>query len=163
MGEAMQIRDRVRELRRVKASELRPNPKNWRTHPKEQMDAIRGILTEVGFAGAELARELADGSLQLIDGHARAAIAGDAEVPVIILDLNEEEADKVLASFDPLSLMAGVDSEKLDGLLRSIEFASEEIASMLAALAEEADIIPKDKKPPKPERVVLCPNCRNEL
>jgi hypothetical protein len=31
-----QIRDRIRELRRVKTSELIPNPKNWRRHPKEQ-------------------------------------------------------------------------------------------------------------------------------
>ena len=30
----MQIRDRVKELRRVKAGQLRPNPKNWRTHPQ---------------------------------------------------------------------------------------------------------------------------------
>jgi hypothetical protein len=29
----MNIKDRIRELRRVPASSLRPNPKNWRTHP----------------------------------------------------------------------------------------------------------------------------------
>jgi hypothetical protein len=40
-----------------------------------------------------LARELPDGRLQLIDGHLRAATMPDEEVPVIILDLNEEEAD----------------------------------------------------------------------
>lgn len=159
----MKIRDRIKELRRVKASELQPNPKNWRTHPKEQLDAIRGILAEVGFAGAELARELPDGSLQLIDGHARAEIAGDAEVPVLVLDVTEHEADKILATFDPLSLMAGVDSEKLDNLLRSIEFASEEIASMLTALAEQAEIIPKDEKPTVSKKTVLCPDCRNKM
>ncbi len=36
----MKIRDRIKELRRVKASELLPNPKNWRTHPTEQADAM---------------------------------------------------------------------------------------------------------------------------
>ena len=29
----MQIRDRIKELRRVRAGELRPHPHNWRTHP----------------------------------------------------------------------------------------------------------------------------------
>ncbi|MBX3324091.1 MAG: P27 family phage terminase small subunit [Phycisphaeraceae bacterium] len=38
------IRDRVRELRRVRASDLRPSPRNWRTHPKAQQDVLRGVL-----------------------------------------------------------------------------------------------------------------------
>ena len=65
----MKIRDRIKELRRVPASELQPNPKNWRTHPQAQQDALRGVLAEVGYAGALLARETPEGGLMLIDGH----------------------------------------------------------------------------------------------
>ena len=54
----MQIRDRIKELRRVPAANLRPNPRNWRTHPAEQQDALRGLLAEVGYAGALLARTI---------------------------------------------------------------------------------------------------------
>jgi hypothetical protein len=32
----IEIRDRIRELRRVPASELIPNLKNWRRHPDKQ-------------------------------------------------------------------------------------------------------------------------------
>ena len=110
---SVKIRDRIKELRRVPASELHPNPLNWRTHPKEQLDAIRGILAEVGFAGAELARELPDGSLQLIDGHARAEVAGDAIVPVLVLDVTEDEAKKILATLDPIGAMATADAVKV--------------------------------------------------
>ena len=46
----MHIRDRIKELRRVKAARLRPHPKNWRSHPKAQQDALRGVLAEVGYA-----------------------------------------------------------------------------------------------------------------
>jgi len=53
----MKIRDRIKELRRVKASELAPNPKNWRTHPQEQQDALRGVLAEIGYADALIAAE----------------------------------------------------------------------------------------------------------
>ena len=67
----MQIRDRIKELRRVPARELRPNPKNWRTHPPAQQDALRGVLAEIGYAGALLVRELDNESLELIDGHLR--------------------------------------------------------------------------------------------
>jgi len=65
----MKIRDRIKELRRVKASELLRNPRNWRTHPAAQARALRGLLNEIGYADALIARELPDGQLQLIDGH----------------------------------------------------------------------------------------------
>jgi hypothetical protein len=68
------IRDRVRELRRVRARDLLSNPKNWRRHPKAQADALRGLYAEIGCADALLARELQDGRLMLIDGHLRAEI-----------------------------------------------------------------------------------------
>ena len=76
------IRDRVLELRRVPASELHSNPANWRRHPKAQRAALAAMLRQVGFAGAALARETADGSLELIDGHMRAEEAGASDVPV---------------------------------------------------------------------------------
>ena len=98
----MKIRDRIKELRRVPASELIPNPKNWRSHPKEQQDALRGILAEVGIAGAVLARELPSGELMLIDGHMRADTDPTAVWPVLVLDVTEAEADKLLATYEKL-------------------------------------------------------------
>ena len=136
----MNIRDRIKELRRVPANELRPNPKNWRTHPEKQLNAIRGVLAEVGFAGAELARELDDGTLELIDGHARAEVAGTAEVPVLILDVNEAEANKILATFDPIGAMAESDAAKLDSVLREVETANEDLSQMIADLANDAGL-----------------------
>jgi len=63
MVRAVKIRDRIKELRRVPARELRPNPKNWRSHPPAQQDALRGLLAELGYCDATIARELPDGSL----------------------------------------------------------------------------------------------------
>ena len=39
--------------------------RNWRTHSAAQREALQGVLGEVGYAGALLARELEDGSLEL--------------------------------------------------------------------------------------------------
>src|SRR5262245_51881505 len=108
----MHIRDRIVELRRVKASELRPNPKNWRLHPAAQHDARRGILAEVGYADALLARE-SEGGLELIDGHLRAEITPEQLVPVLVLDVTEPEAAKLLATLDTLPGLATPDFEKL--------------------------------------------------
>jgi len=136
----MNIRNRVKALRTVKASELFPNPKNWRTHPKAQQDALRGILAEVGYADALLARELPDGSLMLVDGHLRAETTPEQEVPVLILDINEAEADKLLLSLDPLAALAETNAVALDALLREVDTGSEGLQQMYADLAEAADL-----------------------
>lgn len=127
----MKIRDRIRELRRVPASDLLPNPKNWRTHPKAQQDALRGVLAEVGMADACLARELPDGSLMLIDGHLRAETAADATVPVLVLDVTEAEADKILATLDPLAAMAEQDSEVLASLFKDLAEQQDNLAALV--------------------------------
>jgi hypothetical protein len=136
----MKIKNRVKELRIVPASELLPNPKNWRTHPDAQKNALRGILAEVGMADACLARELPDGSLMLIDGHLRAETVADAKVPVLILDVTEAEADKILATLDPLAAMADSDAAKLDELLRNVDTGSEALQQMMAATAAQAGL-----------------------
>lgn len=136
----MKIKNRIKELRFVKASELAPNPRNWRTHPKEQQDALKGILAEVGYADALLARELPDGGLMLVDGHLRAESTPNEKVPVLVLDINEAEADKLLLSLDPLSAMAGTDSAALDALLRDVNTGNEALSQMFADMATEAGL-----------------------
>ena len=112
----MQLRDRVKELRRVKASELLSHPKNWRRHPQAQRDALRTMLDRVGYVDAVIARET-PGGLMLIDGHLRTGLTPDAEIPVLVVDLDESEADEVLATLDPLAAMAEPDTERLRALV----------------------------------------------
>lgn len=132
----MRIRDRIKSFERVPASAIRPNPKNWRTHPKNQRDALKGMLAEVGIAGAVIAYDPGDGGgLMLIDGHLRTEeIKG--EVPVLILDVTPEEADKLLATIDPLSALAGQDDAALVELLRQVDSDSAAVQQMLADLVD---------------------------
>jgi len=134
------VRDRTRELRRVKAGALLPNPRNWKRHPKRQREALRALLSEIGFADAILARELEDGSLEIIDGHLRQSMDPEATVPVLVLDVDQAEADKLLVTLDPLAALAIADPEPLRALLASVETASEEVRMLLAGLATEADV-----------------------
>ncbi|HEX3870195.1 MAG TPA: ParB N-terminal domain-containing protein [Pirellulales bacterium] len=136
----MQVRDRIREFRRVPARTLRPNPRNWRTHPRRQQNALRGVLAEVGYADALLVRELEDGTLELIDGHLRAETTPDMEVPVLVLDVDAQEANKLLALLDPLSGMAGTDERLLADLLREVQSESEAVQQALDHLAKRAGI-----------------------
>jgi hypothetical protein len=139
------IRDRIKELRRVPASSLVRNPKNWRTHPHAQAQALQGILEEVGYADALLVRETDDGSLMLIDGHLRADSSDDMEVPVLILDVDEAEADKLLATFDPISAMAEGDGVKLDELAEQLDFDSASLRKLVDDLIGELPIDDDDE------------------
>src|SRR5439155_9472870 len=131
----MKIRDRIKELRRVPAKELVPNPKNWRSHPPTQQEALQGLLAELGYCDAALARVLPDGRLQLIDGHLRCATTPDMEVPVLLLDVTEAEADKLLLTLDPLASLAQADREALTALLATVETDSSAVQALLTDLA----------------------------
>ena len=135
----MHIRDRIQDFRRVKASLLRPNPKNWRTHPAAQRDALKGVLAEIGYAGALVARELPDGSLELIDGHLRAETTPEADVPVLVVDLDDAEAARLLAVLDPLESLAGRDDEARAGLVREVETSNEAVRRMLDDMLAESE------------------------
>ncbi|HWB01217.1 MAG TPA: hypothetical protein VG713_22160, partial [Pirellulales bacterium] len=63
------------------------------------------------------------------------------EVPVLVLDLDEQEANKLLAILDPLGAMAGTDERLLGDLLRDIDTHNEALRKTLDALAERAGII----------------------
>lgn len=131
----MKIKDRIKELRRVKAKDLIPNSKNWRVHPKAQAAALRGLLSEIGYADALLARELPDGRLQLIDGHLRAETTPNATVPVLILDVTDSEADKILLTLDPLAAMAEADTERIGQLLQTVRFDGPAVEELLRRTA----------------------------
>jgi hypothetical protein len=134
----MQIRDRIKDFRRVPASALRPNPRNWRTHPARQRDALRGILAEVGYADALLARVLDDGSLELVDGHLRAETTPDAIVPVLVLDVTAAEADKILLTLDPLAALAETDQDRLADLIASTSFDSPQLTELVEGVIRDA-------------------------
>ena len=163
----MHIRDRIKEFRRIPAKLLLPNPKNWRTHNARQRNVLMGILAEIGYADALLVRELSDGSLQLIDGHLRAETTPNQEVPVLVLDLNDAEADKLLATLDPLAALADTDQATLDELLAQVETENIAVQEFLRSLTESqsedygSDLFDK-KEVEIPELYQILVTCQNE-
>jgi len=136
----MKLRDRIKGLRRICASELLPHPANWRTHPESQASALSAAFAEIGFAGAILCRELSGGKMQIIDGHLRAKQAGSQKVPVLVLDVTEREARKLLATLDPIGAMAGFSAEPLKQLLLDAQLESPALQALHASLAESKPI-----------------------
>lgn len=147
-----------------KANELDDNPRNWRRHPEQQLDAIRGVIGEVGWAGVLLFNERTG---RLVDGHARKEISGEDEVPVIVGDWTEDQERTILATLDPIAWMAQADAGRLDALLREVNSSSIAVQEMLSMLAEREGLLAKlvespDDFPEVGEDVAVnreCPKC----
>lgn len=140
------IRDRIRELRRVRASDLLPNEHNWRKHPRKQERFLAGVLEEIGYADALLCYETEAG-LKLIDGHLRQKLTPDQEVPVLILDVNEEEADKLLLTFDPIAQFAEAEREKLQSAIDRVRARNEGVQELVAKIASNHNLVAPQTKP----------------
>jgi hypothetical protein len=173
------FQDKVRELKRVKVTELMANSKNWRRHPSKQREMMTDILSEIGFAGAIIAYEN-NGQMIILDGHLRAELAGDeAEVPVLILDVTEKEADSILATFDKVGTMAEIDQEKVRALYSGLNFTADRLNQLVqAAVAIRAASPPvtpaeieKIQDAPDPyagapvaaKLETICPKCGHEF
>lgn len=118
---------------------LLANPKNWRVHPEAQQDAMAGVLGQVGWVQQVLVNRRTG---HVVDGHLRVALAirqGAPSVPVLYVDLSEEEEALVLASLDPLAAMADTDEAKLRELLAGVTVDSDDLLAHLRSL------LPRDR------------------
>ena len=93
------------------------NPMNWRLHPREQQDALIGLMSEVGIIQGVIVNRVTG---NLVDGHMRVLVADRAEeetIPATYVELSPKEEEIVLASrsqgeMDAVREVLGVDDLK---------------------------------------------------
>lgn len=115
--------------------QLLANPQNWRTHPAEQKAALGGILSEVGLVQSVIVNQRTG---YILDGHARVELAlkhGQDQIPVVYVDLSEDEERLVLAVLDPIGAMAGKDEDLLRQLLDDVSTMDAGLQALLDSLA----------------------------
>jgi hypothetical protein len=160
------LRNRIIDHITVRAGDLVPHPLNFRRHPQHQREALAASLEEVGFARSLLGYRLADGRIQLIDGHLRAAYDPDAPVTVELLDVNEDEARKLLLTLDPLAALAEIDARAAAELARVVATDSEALENLWQSLAandrQAQEALGKDDEPPAAEQFLILITCRSE-
>lgn len=118
--------------------QLQANPFNWRIHPRTQRDVVESSLERIGWIQQPVVNRVTG---HLIDGHLRvqAAIArGERTIPVLYVDLTEEEERIALASLDPTSALAVTDAEQLNNLLSDLDLGEDALGGMLDDLLAEA-------------------------
>ena len=139
-----QWKDRIVELRRVKSSDVKRHPKNPYVHGQAQREALEGVLTDVGIATAAVVYESTRyGCLTLIDGELRADTIG--ELPVLVLDVSDDEADVLLASMNETGRMSGVDMGKAADLLHDVKSSNPHVKKLLEAVKARAQDSSKEE------------------
>lgn len=116
------------------------NPRNWRIHPLNQQNALKGVLEEVGWVQEVIINKRTG---HLVDGHLRCQLAareGAKTIPVKYVDLSEDEEALVLATLDPIAAMAATDKQKLDELFAGIETENEQVTALIQEIAEKNGI-----------------------
>ena len=157
-------RNRIKTHRRIRARDLVPHEWNFRAHPDAQKAALEAIYEEVGFARSLLAYELPDGRLKLIDGHLRRDLDPDMEVDVEVLDVNDEEARKLILSIDPLAALAQTQRELHERLMKITPTKSPDLEAAWEAAPIAA--VKNQSPPPRidgfPAQFLILITCRDE-
>ena len=121
----------------IAPDQLLANPLNWRIHPKFQQDTLRGVLNDVGWVQRVIVNKTTG---NIVDGHLRVSLAlrhGAETVPVVFVELTEEEENEILATIDPISAMAGTDKQKLGELMQFVSAQDQNVREMLIALSQQ--------------------------
>ncbi|WP_405124284.1 DNA modification methylase [Pseudomonas alloputida] len=119
--------------------QLLANPRNWRVHNDLQRSAIKAVLDEVGWVQNVIVNRLTG---YIVDGHLRVGVAlerGEAEVPVVYVELSEEEEALILATLDPIGGMATTDQEMLNSLLAEVETDNPALQALIDSLVVDAE------------------------
>jgi ParB-like chromosome segregation protein Spo0J len=121
-------------------TQLLANPFNHRLHDAFQQGALRDLLGAIGIVQTVIVNVTTG---HMLDGHMRvgeALKAGQATLPVTLVELTEQEERTVLATFDRLGRYAGVDRVLLRDLLDldAVRVDSPTFAQMFADMEKEA-------------------------
>lgn len=104
------------------------------------MLGLDGVLTDVGWVDTVLLNERTG---RLIDGHARIELAlknHEETVPVLVVDLSEEEEEKILVTLDPLSAMAKTNHEALSALISGISTTNPAVKDLIDRIRKATNI-----------------------
>lgn len=123
------------------------NPRNWRIHPLNQQNALKGVLEEVGWVQQVIVNKRTG---NLVDGHLRCQLAareGNTTIPVVYVDLDEAEEDLILSTLDPIGAMAATDKQKLDEIFAGIQAENESVDNLMKEIAKKEKLASAQPEP----------------
>lgn len=141
------LRNRNKEIRRVRVGDILDHPANIRTHPDEQAQALDAAVSEVGWIGYPDVFDDPEepGKVRLVDGelrhhHLAAKYGEEAFIDVNVTDLAPAEAKKALLTKDHVATLAEIDEQKALAEIEAIaaEVETEEFRALLSDMEQQA-------------------------
>lgn len=123
----------------VDAATLIPHPENWRVHGQRQRKALADALDTVGWVQSVVVSKRTG---RILDGHLRTAEAAERgeTVPVVYVDLSEQDERLVLATLDPIGAMADTNRAALEAIQSHFADASAQVRALLEAAGVKAGV-----------------------
>lgn len=134
------LRSRIVGEAMVDPVTLKGHPSNWRVHDAEQRDALREVLNDIGWVQRIVVNKRTG---NILDGHMRVDEAfklGEPKVPVLYVDLSEEEERRMLAVMDPIGGMAKVDKRRLRAVVEGLQTQGEGLGRLVEDLKRKAGL-----------------------
>lgn len=92
-----------RELRWMKATLLKRHPLKLRAAAPQDRKRVEEQIEQLGCVTPIIAHPRDDGSLEILDGHLRAEIAGENLVPVVVLECDNAASAPIFAALQQRS------------------------------------------------------------
>ncbi len=149
-------RIRITAVGMARAADIYDHKGNPFVPTEFQQAGLRGSLNQVGIVDVLKCyiSERNDGRLTLMDGHKRKGMDPEQLWPVVVLDLNDEEADAQLLVHNLLGAWSGIDPIKMNVLVQQAKAknaemaaAKERIRAMIADQVEIAERAAGDSEP----------------
>jgi len=135
--------DRIIETKYLDVNSLYNNPSNFRVHSKYQKDTLEGVLNTVGI----VAPIIVNTSYVVLDGHLRLSLArekGQKKILASIVNLNENECNIILTTFDAITLLAKEDTQLLIDLTHKVNSDNAAIQTFISDMVSR-DLLASEK------------------
>jgi hypothetical protein len=119
--------------------QLLANPLNWRVHPKAQQVSLSGVLDDIGFISPVIVNRTTG---HMVDGHLRVSLAlrnNVSSIPVVYVELSEQEEKEALITLDPIANMAAADMKNLEELIGDVGSVSDSVRHLISDILNESN------------------------
>ena len=131
--------NRIVEYGEEHPEQLLANPLNWRVHPKAQQMSISGVLDDIGFISPVIVNKTTG---HMIDGHMRVSLAlrnNVQKIPVVYVELTEQEEKEALLTLDPIANMAVADMQNLESLISDLSDVNDAVKLLIGDIVDASN------------------------
>lgn len=124
----MKAYDNKLNFKKVDITSLVPHPENPNTHSQQNLNEITASIENVGYVDPIVVRPYGD-SYQILAGEGRFLAckkSGTTEIPVVIVELNDEQALAYMLASNEIPRSSEINPEKFENVIKTLHSINED-------------------------------------